>query len=121
MNGAMVIRFGAGIAGREAKGIEVFGKAIGRFEELTKEGRIHGHREFFSITGPSSGFMILDGDLDELLKIAGEEATLRLNTQAEAIVSDFDVQVFAGGDDQSVQQLMGTYNSSLGEIGYLTA
>ncbi len=93
MNGAMLIRFGSGVPGREAKGIEVFGKAVGRFEELAKEGRIHGHREFFSITGRSSGFMILDGDLDELLKIAAEEATLRLNTQADDIVSDFEVQV----------------------------
>jgi hypothetical protein len=121
MNGAMVVRFGTGIPGREAKGIEVFGKAVGRFEELTKEGRIHGHREYFSITGPSSGFMIVDGDLEELLKIAGEEASLRLNTQAEAIVSDFDIQVYAGGDDQSVQQLMGTYSSSLDEIGYMAS
>jgi len=119
MTGAVVISWGAGIPGREAKGVEVFGKAVGRFEELAKQGRIHSHREFFSVTGPDGGFMILEGELSELLSITAEPETLALNAQAAAIVSDFEVRVYGGGSDQAVQQLMGNYASSLQEIGYM--
>jgi hypothetical protein len=119
MNGAVLIRWGAGVPNREAKGLEVFGKAVERFEELTKQGRVHSHREYFSLTGRSNGFMIIDGQVEELLKIVAEDETLRLNAKAESIVSDFEVQVYAGGDDQSVQQLMGNYTSALQEVGYM--
>ena len=44
MNGAIVIRWGASVPGREGKSLEVFGQAIERFEGLTKTGRVHGHR-----------------------------------------------------------------------------
>jgi hypothetical protein len=119
MTGAIVIRWGAAVAGREAKGLEVFGSAIEKFEGFTKTGRIHGHREYISLTGPSSGFMLIEGEVDELLKIVAEPDTLRLNSQAEAIVHDFSVQVFAGGTDQAVQEVMGTYSGALTELGYL--
>ncbi|MDX6216189.1 MAG: hypothetical protein QOG99_1773, partial [Frankiales bacterium] len=35
-----------------------------------------------------------------------------------AIVQDFTVQVYGGGTDQAVQELMGSYVTSLQEIGY---
>jgi hypothetical protein len=34
-------------------------------------------------------------------------------------VGDFEIQVFGGGDDQTVQQLMGNYAQSMQEMGYL--
>jgi hypothetical protein len=119
MNGAIVIRWGANIPGREAKGLEVFGNAVMRFEEHAKSGRISSHREFFSLTGKDGGFMIVEGAVSELLAIVGEEETIKLNAQAASIVQDFEVQVFSGGDDQTVQSVMGTYVGSLQEIGYM--
>jgi hypothetical protein len=119
MNGAIMIRWGSAIPGREAASIEVFGRAVARFEDLAKQGRIHGHREFFSITGQESGFMIIDGELAELLKIVGEEDSIRLNVQAAAIVNDFGLEVFAGGTDQATQELVGTFSGSLRELGYM--
>jgi hypothetical protein len=119
MHGAVMIRWGSSIPGREAMSLDVFGKAINRFETLTKEGRIHGHHEYISITGRDGGFALLEGDLDELMKIVGEEDTMRLNSQASAIVEDFEIQTYAGGTDQSVQQAIGTYTSSLRDIGYM--
>lgn len=119
MNGAIVIRWGASIPGREAKGLEVFGNAVMRFEEYAKSGRISSHREYFSLTGTDGGFMIVDGAVSELLAIVGEEETIKLNAQAAAIVENFEVQVYGGGDDQSVQSLMGSYVASLQEIGYM--
>lgn len=119
MNGAVLIRWGQSIPGREAKGLDIFGKAVARFEEYTKEGRVHGHREFVSITGTDGGFMIIDGELAELMKILGEEETIRLNAQAAAIVQDFEVQAYGGGDDRTIQQLMSTYTDGMRELGYM--
>lgn len=119
MNGAIVIRWGASVPGREAKGLEVFGNAVARFEGLLKEGRIHSHKEFFSVTGGDGGFMLVEGELPELLAISAEEDTLRLNAQAAAIVQDFAIDVYGGGTDQAVQGLMGLYVNGLQEIGYM--
>lgn len=119
MTGALIFRWGAGIPGREAKGLEVFGRAIGRFEDYTKQGRVHGHKEYIAVTGRSGGFMIADGEVEELQKLLTESATLQLISQAEAIVQDFEVTVYAGGTDQAVQELIGNYAGSLSELGYL--
>jgi hypothetical protein len=119
MNGAVVIRWGSTVPGREAKGLEVFGNAVMRFEEYAKSGRISSHREYFTLTGMDGGFMIVEGAVSELLAIVGEDETIKLNAQASAIVENFEVQVYAGGDDQTVQSVMGSYVASLQEIGYM--
>ena len=119
MNGAIKISWAASVPGREAKGLEVFGKAVERFEGLAKQGRIHAHQEFFAVTGADGGFMLVSGELAELLTISAEPETLALNAQAASIVQDFRIEVYGGGTDQSVQELMGSYVGSLQEIGYL--
>lgn len=119
MNGAVVVRWGANVAGREAKGLEVFGNAVARFEGLLKAGRIHSHKEYFSVTGGDGGFMIVEGELSELLAITAEEDTLRLNAQAAAIVQDFEIQVYGGGTDQAVQGFIGLYANEMQTIGYM--
>src|SRR4051812_37052738 len=119
MTGAVVIRWGANIPGREAKSLEVFGKAIERFEGLAKQNRIHSHREYIALTGRLGGFMIIEGEVEELQRILVEPETLALNSQAEAIVHDFEITLYAGGSDQAVQELIGTYAGALSEIGYM--
>lgn len=119
MNGAIVISWGAPVPGRESKGLEVFGNAVTRFEGFLKSGRIHSHREYFAVTGADSGFMIVEGELTELLAIVAEDDTVKLNAQAGAIVQDFRTQVFGGGTDQAVQQMVGTYATGMQEIGYM--
>jgi len=119
MTGASLIRWGSTRPGREAKALEVFGKSIDRFEQLAKEGRIHSHREYLALTGRVGGFMIVEGEVEELQKISLETETLTLNSQAEAIVEDFEITLYAGGTDKAVQELIGTYMGAMGEIGYL--
>jgi hypothetical protein len=119
VNGAIKISWGSGVPGREAKGLEVFATAVERFEGYAKQGRIHSHAEYFSITGAESGFMLVTGEVGELVKIAVEPETLKLNAQAGAIVQDFTIEVFGGGNDQSVQELMGTYATGMNELGYM--
>jgi hypothetical protein len=119
MTGSYVARWGAVIPGREAKALEVFGKSIEHYEQLAKQGRIHSHHEYIALTGRIGGFSIIEGDLDELKKLMTEPETIALNSQAEAIVSDFEVNLYAGGSDQAVQEVMGTYVNATAEIGYL--
>jgi hypothetical protein len=118
MTGAVVIRWGANIPGREMKSLDVFGKAVERFEQLAKSGRIHGHKEYIALTGTAGGFMIAEGEVEELQKIMIEPETLALNTKAESIVEDFEIQLYAGGSDKAMQDLIGTYMTSLTELGY---
>jgi hypothetical protein len=119
MNGATVVRWGAPIPGREAKGLEVFGKAIEYFEGLSKEGRVHGHHEYIALTGRAGGMMVVEGEVAELQQILAEPATMALNAQAEAITQDFEITVYAGGNDQSIQEVIGTYMGAMAEIGYM--
>ncbi len=113
MTGAMVIRWGAVIHGREQMSLDVFGKAIGQFEGLAKAGRIHGHREYLRLTGLGGGFLLAEGEVPELLKLVADPEILKLTAQAGAVVEDFDIQVFAGGSDQSVQEMIGTFSSAM--------
>lgn len=119
MHGALMFRWGRTIPGREAASLEVFGAAIKRFEALTKEGRIHGHREYMSITGRGGGFTLVEGETEELTKLLTEEESLRLNIQSAAVTEDFEIQTFVGGTDQAVQQAIGNYTTGLHDIGYM--
>jgi len=119
MTGAMVIRWGASIPVREAKGLEVLTNAVTHFDELQKTGRIHSHREYFALTGAESGMMIVEGEVPELLAIIAEDETVKLNAQAAAVVQNFEIQLFGGGSDQAVQGMVGSYMSGLQELGYL--
>ena len=118
MTGAVLVRWGASIPGRETKGLEVFGKAIERFEKLAKDGRIHAHTEYISLTGDVGGFMLIQGDVEELQKILMEPENLALTAQASLIVSDFSQNLYGGGSDQAVQELVSLQMESLGALGY---
>ena len=117
--GAALIRWGGTVPGREAKALEVFGRSIERFEQLTKEGRIHSHQEYIALTGPAGGFTMLQGNVEELQKILVEPETLALNSQAGAIVADFEITLYAGGSDKSIQDLIGVYMGAMADIGYM--
>src|SRR3954447_18376959 len=118
MTGAVLIRWGASVHGREMKGLEVFGKAIERFEQLAKQGRIHAHHEYIALTGKVGGFMIVEGEIEELQKILIEPENLALTTQASLIVDDFSQEFYGGGTDQSVQELTNTYINELQPLGF---
>src|SRR3954452_17467385 len=97
MTGAVLVRWGANVPGREAKGLEVFGKAIERFEQLAKKGRIHSHNEYVGLTGDAGGFMIIEGEGEEVEKILLEPENLPLTSEAAMIVTDLSQNLYAGG------------------------
>lgn len=115
--GAIIFTWGAGVPGRERMGLEVFGGALGYWEEMAKEGRIIGHREYFS-SNRSGGYMIVEGLLPDLHQIAQEDDFLKLNARAEAIVEDFRMELCLGGSDQAIQEGVGLFNETLDELGF---
>jgi hypothetical protein len=119
MNGALMIRWGQSIPGREAASLDVFSSVINWFESLAKGGRIHSHHEYFSLTGRFGGFALLEGEVAELTKILGEEDMLRINNRAGAVVQDFEIQTYLGGSDQTIQEAVANYTTSLHDLGYM--
>lgn len=122
MNGAMIVTWGGNVPGREAKGLEVFGKALAHFDELAKEGRIHGHKEYMSLTGnidEVAGTMIVEGQVDELLKLQTEEQTRQLLLDAAIVTKNFEVKVAVGGDEQTLTQEITLFTKTLQSHGLL--
>jgi len=119
MNGALMMRWGPSIPGREAASLDVFGSVITWFETLAKSGRIHSHHEYFSVTGRFGGFALLEGELEELTKILAEEDTQRINDKAGAVVQDYEIQTYFGGSDQTIQTAIANYTTTLNELGYM--
>lgn len=119
MKGALQFQWKSNIPGREAKGAEVFGKVVAQFEQMTKQGRVEGHREYFNLTGGSGGFVLIDGEVGELSKILAEDETVRFSTEAAATVEDFEINLLAGGPDEEAQALMGDWTATMKELGYM--
>jgi hypothetical protein len=120
MNGAVVISWGTPVRGREAKTLEVFGKALAHFDALAKAGRIHGHQEFQSRTGRSTGFMLVTGEIDELLAIQQTDEVIDLTQMGATICEDFRVTLYEGGTEKATTESIGRYVKNLTELGYLT-
>ena len=122
MTGAVVISWGAPVRGREEKGLEVFSRALAYYEGLAKQGRVHGHKEYFANTGNQSrisGFMIVEGRLDDLMKIHSEPDAVALLTEAATIVENFTVNYYGGGSDRAVQERVTSYVETLQKLGYM--
>jgi len=122
MNGAMIITWGGATPGREAKSLEVFGKALAYFDELSKSGRVHGHKEYISLTGnvdEVAGTMVIDGPVEELLRVQTEERTRVLLAEAATITHNFTVRIAVGGDEQTLTSEIGLYSKTLQGLGYL--
>ena len=115
-NGALIFTWGAPVRGREMKGLAVFGKALGFWDEKAKEGRIHSHHEYFALTGNATertGTMIVEGDLGELLRIQTEDDSLRLQAEASQICENFCVEICEANSEESVNR----YVSVLSDMG----
>ena len=115
-NGAIIITWGTSVRGREMQGLDVFGRSLAYWDEKAKEGRIHGHREYFAITGNATqraGTMVLEGDLDELARLMIDEDNTRLLTEAGNIVENLDTQLCQVNSDEAI----GQYVSVLTDMG----
>lgn len=120
--GAIVVSWGAAVRGREVKALEVFGSALVMMEELTKEGRIHSHKEYFNVTGNASrfaGFQLIEGNIEELQRPQVDDRFRRLQQEAASIVENFTVTLAVGGSDQAIQGETTRFVEALQGLGYM--
>jgi hypothetical protein len=115
--GALVITWGGPQPGvGVAKGLEVFAKALGYYDELAKEGRIAGYRVFAS-TASARGMLTIEGELSQLASVQIATESTKLLAIASAVVQDMRVELFAGGSADDATQYYMTAFQALTEAG----
>ena len=115
--GAAVISWGEPQPGvPNTKGLEVFAKALGYYDELAKAGRISGYRVFAS-TSRSKGILVIEGDVQELARINLETESLQLLALAGAVVQNVEVDIYRGGSADDATQYYLTGISAVQEMG----
>jgi hypothetical protein len=109
-NGAIIITWGNAVRGREMQSLDVFGRSLAYWDEKAKEGRIHGHHEYFALTGNATqrqGTMVIDGDLEELARLMIDDDNTRLLGEASMIVENLDTSLCEANSDEAITQYVG--------------
>jgi hypothetical protein len=109
-NGAIIITWGTPVRGREMQSLDVFGRSLAYWDEKAKEGRIHGHHEYFAISGNAterSGTMVIDGDLEELARLMIDQDNTRLLAEASQIVENLDTELCEANSDEAITRYVG--------------
>ena len=112
-NGAIIISWGTPVRGREMQSLDVFGRALAYWDEQAKEGRIHGHHEYFAVTGNATerqGTMVIEGDLEELARLMIDDENTRLLAQASNIVENLDTSLCEANSDEAITRYVGVLN-----------
>jgi len=112
----MFISWGANVAGREERGLEVFNEAVGLYGRMQQEGKI----ESFDVAllGPNGGaiegFMKVGGSAEQLAALREDEEYLRNMTDASLIVKD--LCVCEGYVNEGVAKMMGLYQDAISRV-----
>jgi hypothetical protein len=85
----LLISWGAGVAGREERGLEVFNEAMGLYGRLQQEGRIESFDVALLNPGTGvDGYIALHGSSEQLAAIRDDEEFRRTLYDAALIVQD---------------------------------
>lgn len=117
MNGAIVHTWEGTVPGREVKGLEVLGGALAYYDELAKEGRIHGYSTFVKAGGSPNGMIVITGDIEELRAIELEENYMRILGEASLVARDFRTQMMGGGGGDDIAEGITSYMETLTRLG----
>ena len=91
----------------------MFGRSLGYWDEQAKEGRIHGHHEYFAVTGNATqrqGTMVIEGDLDQLATLMVDEQNMRLLAEASQIVENLDTSLCEQNSDDAISRYVSVLN-----------
>jgi hypothetical protein len=112
-NGAIIITWGTPVRGREMQSLDVFGRSLAYWDEQAKEGRVHGHHEYFALSGNATkrqGTMVIEGDLDQLARLMVDEQNTRLLAEAGQIVENLDTQLCEMNSDEAITRYVEVLN-----------
>lgn len=110
-NAAISIRWGAPVAGRETKALEVFNAVLEYNTRLEKEGKIAGHRTYLANTGSLGsfgGFMVTEGEVAQLRAVFDSNEFQTLLVKAQQCVTGIEVTHCVSGSaiGQTIQRLL---------------
>jgi hypothetical protein len=114
---ALVTTWGGGIAGREAKGLEVFMDALTFWGKQAADGRCSQPEVMFAEDG-SNGMLIVRGRSDALREIVESEEGEKLITKAQMIVQDLRSHWYYTGDEET-QRATRILAEAGNELGYM--
>lgn len=115
--GAIVVSWSAAVHGREAKLLEVFARALAYGERLRGEGRVTAVQIFATRVGPNRDTLMVQGCLDELMRIVVEDEFHGLMLEGTMVVQDLCVSVWEGGSSEWVATGLDPYIGKLQQHG----
>jgi hypothetical protein len=115
-DGGVFIGWGAPIAGREAKGLEVFNEALQYYGRLQQEGRIQDFQVGLLEPhgGDLEGFIYLRGSREDLAQLRMDEEFERITTRASLVVEGVGVVNVITGDD--LERGIGIYQEAISDL-----
>jgi hypothetical protein len=117
--GAIIFSWTDVTAGREAKALQSFARAGQYYEGLEKAGRISGTRVFLGMTGSTAGQYVVEGNLRTLLELTTDDEFAALTQEANLSTDGFTMNIYAGGNPDSLAEGMGNFVTMLQEHGLL--
>jgi hypothetical protein len=102
-NAALFGGYGATVAGREQKALQVFNEFIQYYTRLQQQGEIESFQSVLLEPhgGDLTGFILVYGDRDKLNRVRYSAETLRLNQRAGLVVHNYGVVAAFVGEEQN--------------------
>jgi len=110
------ISWGASIAGREERGLEVFNEVLGLYGRMQQEGRI----ESFDVAlmapngSPVEGYINLNGSAAQLAAVRESDDYMRSMADASLVVHDLCIA--EGFTNEGVAKQVAIYQDAIGRV-----
>ncbi|HEX8099636.1 MAG TPA: hypothetical protein VF660_05470 [Actinomycetota bacterium] len=114
---ALISTWGAPIAGRETKSLEVFMELLQTLNKWASEGKTAPPEVFLNADG-SEGMAIVKGKSDVLLEILESDENQKLLSKGSMIVQDLKSHLYFTGDEE-IQHGTQLYAEAGNELGYM--
>ena len=109
------ISWGASVAGREERGLEVFNEALGLYGRMQQDGRIESFEVALMVpNGHMEGFIALRGSAEQMAAVAEDEEFQRNMADASLIIHD--LRVCNGYTNEGVAKQVEIYQGAIGRV-----
>jgi hypothetical protein len=111
----LYISWGANVAGREERGLEVFNEALGMYGRMQQEGRIEGlDVAIMTPNGGIDGFIALKGSAEQLHAVEEDREFQRNMADATLIVHD--LRICHGYTDAGIAPQMEMFQEAIAKV-----
>ena len=110
------ITWGANVAGREERGLEVFNEAVGLYGRMQQDGRIESFDVALLVPNGAGidGFMCLRGSAEQLGAVKEDEEYQRVMVDASLIVEN--LCVCDGYANEGIAKQMAMFQEAVGKV-----